>query len=134
MDERQERRSSQLDENHIKFFILQKSFDIASLVIRYLFWLGIAYIAYLSLEVASGKTTIANIVIGYFTSKESDFGAPWILTFFAFGWALLERKERRRKTQELQKRIGELEKRIDPNRTSSGLLSTGETNPKDDLV
>lgn len=119
---------------NIKFYVIQNSFDIARRSLRYIFLLILAYICYLGLVELSGKTTLANIMFGYFSSKESDFGAPWILTLSFLGWALLERRERRRKTQMLDKRIKELELRIDPNRTSSELLPTGETNPKDDVV
>lgn len=50
----------------------------------------------------------------------------------AFGlWAIIERSLRKRKTVKLTKRIEELETKIDPQRTSSGLLSTGETHPDD---
>lgn len=130
MDEKQQH----LNSNHIKFFVLSNIFDVVRLIIKSCFWLSMAYIAYLGLDVIAGKTTVANIIIGYFNSKESDFGAPWVLTLVAFIWAYLERKEKLRKTQELHKRIMELEKRVDPNRTSSGLLPTGETNPKDEVL
>jgi len=42
----------------------------------------------------------------------------------AYGWS--ERRKRLRERGERDKRITELEKRIDPNRTSSGLSTEGE--------
>lgn len=59
---------------------------------------------------------------------------PWILTICASIWAFVEIRLRRNKTIYLAKRISELEKQIDQNRTSSGLLSDGRTHPNDKEV
>jgi hypothetical protein len=46
-------------------------------------------------------------------------------------WALLERGEKRRKTLYLSGRISALEQQLDPRRTSSELMPTGETRKED---
>jgi hypothetical protein len=86
---------------------------------------------YLAIDSFAGKTTIANIAMKYLAGKESNFGLPWILASVLCIWAILERYLRIRKTESLQGYIKKLEKKLDPDRTTSGLLPTGETNPKD---
>lgn len=49
----------------------------------------------------------------------------------ALVWAWWERRLRQEKTEWFQQRIAQLEKQLDPNRTSSGLAPTGETAPED---
>ena len=93
-----------------------------------------AAFAYLAVKELAGETTVANVVIMYFTSEDNDYGLPWFLAAIFAAWALFEAKLRRSKTRALQGHIQKLETLIDPNRTSSGLLPTGETNPKDERL
>jgi hypothetical protein len=46
-------------------------------------------------------------------------------------WGAIERVLRHRKVEQMSGRIKELETRLDPNRSSSGLTPRGKTNPKD---
>ncbi len=119
------------DEYTIRFLIISKSFDLAKQVIGGCVLIVLAYIGYLAIDALAGKTTITNIVLKYLTAQESDYGIPWISVILFALWAILERKLRKRKTEVFQKRIKILEKKIDHNRTSSGLSPSGETNPED---
>ena len=121
-----------VDERDTRFLCMARGFDLAGQIVAGIIWLGLAYIGYLAIDSLAGKTTIANILLGYFTSKESDFGLPWILAVVFAIWAILERRLRKRKTESMQSHIRELEQRLDPSRTSSGLLPTGETHPQDE--
>lgn len=123
-----------IDGTHLKFFIIQKIFDLLGRLLSVTLYLGLAYFSYLSIIELAGKTTITNMVVGYFTAKESDYGIPWLLALFCLLWGYLERRERRRKTEELHKYNKKLEEIINPNRTSSGILPNGETNPKDEKL
>lgn len=58
---------------------------------------------------------------------------PWIFVGILFVWGFLERNLRQSKTKELTARIQYLEKKLEPNRTSSGLTNTGQTD-KEDMV
>lgn len=85
----------------------------------------------MAIDSLAGKTTIANIILKYFTVEESDYGIPWIVTGVFALWAYLERKFRKQKTESFQAKIKVLEERLDPNRTTSGLLPSGETHAED---
>ncbi|MCB1985558.1 MAG: hypothetical protein H6936_09120 [Burkholderiales bacterium] len=118
----------------IRFLIVTKAFDLVNRLVSAIIYISLGYFAYLSIESLAGKTTLTNIFVSYFSAKESDYGLPWVFAFFMFIWAILERKLRKKKTNSLQGRIKELEKIIDPNRTSSGLMTTGDTTPNDNKI
>lgn len=119
------------DEQAVRFMVISKILDLAGQIVNGAIWIALAYIGYLAIDSLAGKTTVANIVLKYLTAEESDYGFPWILVGAFAIWAVLERRLRKRKIESLQGHIRELEKRLDPNRTTSGLLPTGDTNPED---
>jgi len=114
--------------------VVLKLFDLAQKLISSITYTTLGYFTYLSIDSLAGKTTIANVVLSYFLSKDNDYGLPWILAVIFFLWATFERKERLRKVEALHKHNRDLEKRIDPNRTNSGILPNGKTNPKDERL
>ncbi|WP_347888316.1 hypothetical protein ABHF54_13175 [Nitrosomonas europaea] len=118
----------------IKHVVVLKLFDLAQKLISSITYTALGYFTYLSIDSLAGKTTIANVVLSYFLSKDNDYGLPWILAVIFFLWATFERKERLRKVEALHKHNRDLEKRIDPNRTNSGILPNGKTNPKDERL
>lgn len=93
----------------------------------------IAWMFYLSIDVGTknlgGKATIATIsVIADVTVKDVA------LIVVAFGGLFYGRQQgslRRDYIKRLSQQQKELEARIDPSRTSSGLTPEGDTNPKD---
>lgn len=115
-----------------KFFLWIRLFETFNNVIRYGAWLGIAYYAYRSIDALAGETTsleFFHLVTFEFLSKSLPW---WVLTMALGLWAILERSIRKRKTEKLTNRIEELETKIDPQRTSSGLSATGDTHPNDE--
>ena len=116
-----------------RFLIISKSFDVVRDLIRALLYVAIAYWIFRAVETLAGKNTDASFLVGYFTSQENDYGLPWVVAIIAMFYGFIERRLRLRKTEYLHKRVLELEKRIDPKREGSNLLSTGETNPKDEI-
>ena len=97
-------------------------------------WGAFAFIAYCLWQAAvalSGENTSANIVIkGVLDMKVSQYAA------YLFGgggiiYGIRERRLRRKTTERLSDRTKSLEQRIDPNRTSSGLQSSGDTRMED---
>lgn len=124
--------SQMLNENE-RFLIISKTFDSLKDLIRAIMYVGIVYWIYRSIETLAGKNTEASFLLGYFTSRENDYGLPWVVAVISLMYGFMERRLRLRKTEYLQKRVLELEKRIDPSRQGSHLLPTGETNPKDEI-
>lgn len=90
--------------------------------------LGILCLGY-ALRPFAGQRTVISILFSFL----ADIKFVMAVAFggASCGWAVVERMLRRRKTEQLQGRIIELEKRIDPDRTSSELTPQGTTNPKD---
>lgn len=119
-------------EKELKFILLARGFDLAKDIIKAITYLGLGWFAYLAIGELAGKQTDASFLLGYF--GESNHNFPWIVAVIAVCYGLAEQRLRKRKTEYLQGRIRELEQRIDPKRTGSGLLTTGETNPKDKMI
>ena len=100
--------------------------------VRYGCLLGIAYFFYHTVHSLSGQTTLADIGLKFITDmKLSDtfallFGGGGVL-FGLRRWQL-----QRKNTSHLASRIAEHEKRLDPKRSSSKLLETGDTRPEDE--
>jgi hypothetical protein len=114
------------------FYIIAKTFDLAKDILRYGTYVAGLYFAAQIASVWAGKKTEASIVLGYFTSVENDYALPWIVTILSISYGFLQRYLRLRKTQYFQHHITQLEAKIDPKRTSSELLTTGETHPRDE--
>ncbi len=58
-------------------------------------------------------------------------GLSYLFGVGGFGYGMRERKLRRETIERLSKRITDLEKLVDPSRTSSHLTVRGTTNPED---
>jgi len=91
---------------------------------------AIAWLVTGSVGKLAGQYTYADIGVRFV----SDFKLTisYVLTGAAAAWALLERKLKGDTIKRLSARNQELEKRIDPDRTSSGLSERGTTRPGDD--
>lgn len=118
----------------IVFMSLAKGFDTIGLGIKYGAYVYIARYAYFSLSELAGKTTVANFVFQYLTSKEgSGHIAPWLCTGASLIWGYTERHLRLKKIAAMGTHNAELERRLDLNRSSSRLTIQGETGPGDHL-
>lgn len=125
-------KSIERDPSIRKFFLWIELIGFFKLLIRYITWLGLAFFGYLSIDALAAETTYLEI-FNSVTVELLSKSLPWwaLTTVFAL-WAILERSLRKRKTKKLTKRIEHLETKLDPQRTSSGLLSTGDTHPNDE--
>jgi hypothetical protein len=97
-------------------------------------WLGAAYCLVLIARAFAGQATTAKIMVALAVRAYAHLGTAkfaWLITGGSIGYALLERRERRRKTEKLSQRNRELELRLDPTRSSSGLLPNGDTREDD---
>lgn len=95
--------------------------------------LGAAYFASKGIEALAGSNT--SLIIDTSMKFLANFTVilPAGIAAATSAWAVGERKLRQKKTGYLQDRIKQLEAGKDPDRTSSGLTRTGETNPKDKI-
>lgn len=103
------------------------------MLIKYGAYVAIVYISKDAAVALAGKTTIANIVVQFsqhYTHNTDEFVLSGLLGF-TVALYFRERNLRYRKTKVLGKRILELEKNLDPERTTSGLTLEGKTNPED---
>jgi hypothetical protein len=84
----------------------------------------------------AGKTTLANFGISLIADLKANSVFSHIVTgIFGLGGAaygLRERAHKRKEINRLGNRVVQLEKRLDPNRTSSGLTLDGTSRPEDE--
>ena len=92
-------------------------------------WVFAAYIFRDSILLLAGQTT--RLAIELSILGDLKFAVSISLAGVAAVWAVAERKLRHRKVANMQGRITDLEKRLDPMRSTSGLTPAGKTNPQD---
>jgi hypothetical protein len=130
-----ERHYSAMARNHtkteLKFELFYRLIDLVRHAIEWGGYLGLAYFATQAVADLSGKETFASFFLQVLGKESASDSLVLLLAIVFGGWALLERRLRRRKTAELSQRIQHLETLIDPNRTGSRLTPTGETHPGD---
>jgi Flp pilus assembly protein protease CpaA len=127
--------SSTEDEDAAKYraFATDQIFRTARTLIRCATVAVIFYWGFQALEVLAGQDTKLSIALSLVFTALVDikFAAAISLAGGATAWAVLERRLRLQKVDNMQGRIKQLEQMIDPNRSSSGLTTEGRTNPKD---
>lgn len=79
----------------------------------------------------AGKTSEANIAVKFLANLSISNITAWCFGIGGIVFGYKQRKLKGEVVESLQSRIQELERRFDPNRSSSGLTKTGNTNPKD---
>ena len=99
-------------------------------------WSGLVLMVYfgsIAIRSLSGKTTVSNIVFKFIEQADSLKAETFltIVSIMAVIWALTERKIRHYKIKKCYTRVTELEKKLDRERTTSGLTLEGKTNPGD---
>jgi hypothetical protein len=89
-----------------------------------------------AMEAFAGKTTLAKLGILIVTDLKANtvFShlVMGVLGFGGAGYGLRERAQKRKEIKRLGNRVVELEKRLDRNRTSSGLTIDGRSRPEDE--
>jgi hypothetical protein len=92
---------------------------------------AIVYLLGHAIESLSGKETNANIFIDLLGKIEVSVVLSWVVGGAGIAYGRYERKLRKSTIDRLQGRIKSLEQELDPNRSSSKLTTTGDTNPED---
>lgn len=114
-------------DNDFRFYLADKVFSLLAVGTK---WGLSAYTVVTVTPYLAGRETHASFILSILGL---DFSPRWplLLTGAAVAWAILATWVMRWKTRTLTERIQFLEQRIDPNRTSSGLLQDGRTRPED---
>ena len=112
-----------------------RQFDGVYSVLRDLIrWAAVVFIVYWigrTIGTLAGKVTMADIGIRFLAEVRLSEAVAGIFGVTGLGYGLTQRRLRRNTIERLQGRIQELERRLDPNRTSSQLTERGETRPED---
>jgi hypothetical protein len=96
----------------------------------------IAYLGWCLVQISrslAGQITVAEIQV--LVEAFGKFSGPlpaWLFGGAGVLYGYFQRREKLRKTTYFQDRIRELETRVDPTRSSSGLQTDGSTNPEDE--
>jgi hypothetical protein len=86
---------------------------------------------YLSIDSLAGKTTFAQVVISFLGQMAVSKSLAYIFGFGGILFGVYQRRLRKKTAAHYYPRVKELEKLIDPRRSSSDLTIYGETNPRD---
>lgn len=111
-----------------RLYIWSQVFRTIHILIRAATWIALAYIGFLAVETLAGRETT---IWASLSLVKSSRGLPWVLVVSLLLWAVGERKLRQKNIKSMGSHIEALERSRDRKRTSSGLLPTGQTNPKD---
>lgn len=96
---------------------------------------GVAFIAYMARDVLTefaGRETSANILVNFLGSISVNVALAWGLAACGVIYGRQQQKLRKRTVSALAGRKSQLERQIDPSRSSSGLTKSGDTHPEDD--
>ncbi len=109
---------------------LRELFSTVRLIAKWGALAAIAFFIYLSIDSLAGKSTEVTGIVSVIASL--DRIAPWFVAVCALIWGVGEREVRKRTVRNMSEQKKMLERRLDPGVTSSGLMSTGDTNPSDE--
>lgn len=99
--------------------------------IRSLATFGSVWVFVDAVTALAGQETNVVVEAALSLAGRLDVVLSFSLTFVCVIWAVGERKLRQRAIERLERRPRELERMIDPQRSTSGLTKTGETHPED---
>ncbi|MCX7359020.1 MAG: hypothetical protein NT015_12875 [Alphaproteobacteria bacterium] len=116
--------------HQLYMLIAERTAQVLSTLIRWGVVLGIAYCLMVSVQAMAGTQTSFSVVVQMLASISADRYVAYIVAILFGAYGYNERRLRREKTEQLSAHIKELERRLDPNRTSSSLTPKGTT-PKD---
>ncbi len=114
----------------LQLMIWAKAFELARLT---LILVAVVWCVSCATEIVAalaGKRTDAKLLFEAVFIQSGNW-LPWLAGGGGAGYGYAERKLRKKKTEQLQSRIRDLETQLDPDRQSSELTLQGDTNPKD---
>ena len=124
---------SQESQERVQLYATDQLYRTIRTAIRGGVAVAIFYFAFHAVEALAGQDTNLSVAMTLVLSAFADFRFAFAITLGGAGaaWAMVERSLRHRKVDYMQGRIKELEGRLDPSRSSSGLTTAGKTNPRD---
>ena len=105
--------------------------SLGSKAIRWGVGLMMVYWLASAVKELAGQETYADIFLGFMGSLTIEKGLCYGVGAVGVEYGLVEKKFRRDRTENMAKRIQELEQGIDPERTSSNITVRGTTRPED---
>ena len=114
----------------------QRGQNVASVLNNLIQWGGLVaifYFGYLTVDTLAGQTTTADIGINFLANIRISTALAWGVGAVGVSYGMVQRKLRRDTVERLQGRITKLERREDPNRSSSKLTMRGDTRKEDEL-
>lgn len=115
----------------LQIFKVDRNATVKETAIRYGAISLIAFFAWLSIQDLAGKHTFADIGIRFMADFKVSEGVAYIFGGGGIAYGLGERRLRRNRTATLTERNSQLERLIDPDRTSSLLTPRGTTRKGD---
>jgi len=116
----------------LKFRRIDVVQTVAVQVIRWGVLLGLGRYFYLTMAVLAGKQTLADIVIRLLANIKIGQGVAYLFDASGIIYGYGERRLRQKNIQRLAKSKNELERKLNPTRTSSNLSPRGTTRPGDE--
>ncbi len=101
--------------------------------IKYGTLVACVYLGYLSIESLAGRVTLATVGIRLLGNLRVSEGICAILTTGGIVYGVGQRRLRHKAVKHLGNAKNELEKILDPGRSSSGLTEAGGTRPEDEI-
>jgi hypothetical protein len=118
----------ELQRKHARFFLVVASISnvIRVAILAFAAW-GIVHSAiYLPVLASSGKETLLTVSMHWFADLKLDVIAGWATGAAGVAYGETMRRKLKKERTEKDARISELEKAIDPQRSSSGLDPSGK--------
>jgi len=113
----------------LEYFRTEQRYRTYRTFIKGACWVVGIYAAGAVIQPLAGQNTALSLGISILADAKLTIAIT--LAGGAATWALVERHLRHKKTEYLQNRVKELELRLDPARSTSGLTTRGKTNPRD---
>lgn len=105
---------------------------VARQVIQWGALIWIARYGYLSIMALAGRQTFADVALNFLANLKVSQGICYLVTLGSILYGLGQRQLRRRNIRRLAHDKNELERILDPKRTSSNLTDKGTTRPGDE--
>ena len=100
-------------------------------LIKYAAIVFVARYCFLSIHAIAGQSTVMNVMVNLIANKWFAIVTSLLLNVGCVSYGKHQNKLRKDTIERYEKRIRELEAKIDPRRTSSQLTPRGDTNPED---
>lgn len=106
---------------------VQAATSIVNTVVRWGAAVWIASYLYRSVVVLAGETTVADFGLRVLGDLQVSTALAWVVAVCGAGYGTWERRVRKKAIERLTPRHRDLERQLDPRRTSSGLTPRGDS-------